>query len=486
MICKLLPSLSKPFCQMFQSFISVGKIPIDWKKAIITPIFKKGLSSDPNNYRPVAVTSVVCKLMERVIVWQMSTYLKDNGLISKQQHGFLKARSTSTNLLEGLNDWTLNFNTKSRTDVAYIDFCRVFDKISHNKLLHKLRSYGIGESLLAFISDFLSGRCQCTRVGSCLSDTVPVISGIIQGSCLGPLLFIIFANDLCDVLSDACIAKIYADDVKLYNVIETADDAAILQHNLDNLPVWAEKWQLEISIHKCFILPIGGTGMEIDDANYKIGDYSLPQVDNIMDLGVTVDKTLKFTVHVNKITVKAHARCSLIHRCFLSRDRDTLLKAYATYVLPLLEYASCVWSPRLLQDIRAVESVQRRFTKRLRGMRNLSYEERLVALHLESLESRRLRADLVMTYKMIFRLVDIDASVFFIRRNNDIIETRGHNFRLQVPNFTSECRRGFFSERVVNAWNALPADIDFSNINRFKSALTVTFLERFCKRNQDF
>ena len=107
-------------------------------------------------------------------------------------------------------------------------------------------------------------------------------------------------------------------------------------------------------------------------------------------------------------------------------------------------------------------------------------------MHLESLESRRLRADLVMTYKMIFRLVDIDASVFFIRRNNDIIETRGHNFRLQVPNFTSECRRGFFSERVVNAWNALPADIDFSNINRFKSALTVTFLERFCKRNQDF
>ena len=285
--------------------------------------------------------------MERIIVLQLSDHLKDNGLISKNQHGFLKARSTSTNLLESLNDWTLHFNTQTRTDVAFIDFSKAFDKVSRNKLMHKLKSYGITGNLLAIIQDFLTNRSQRTRVGSSLSDAVPEISGIVQGSCLGPLLFVLFANDLCDDLSESVVVKMYADDVKVYNVIETSDDVTTLQKNIDHVLSWAKTWQLEISMQKCFLLPIGGERIDLFVDAYRIGDHSLPQLDAIKDLGILVDRDLKFSDHVSQLVKRAHARCCLISRCFMSRDRQTLLKAYTTYVRPMMEYASCVWSPRL-------------------------------------------------------------------------------------------------------------------------------------------
>lgn len=144
----------------------------------------------------------------------------------------------------------------------------------------------------------------------------------------------------------------------------------------------------------------------------------------------------------------------------------------------ILEYASCVRSPRLLQDNWAVESVQRHFTKRLTGMQQLSYVQRLESLGLESLEARRLRSDLVMTFKVIFNLVDVDASQFFVNRRSEK-STRGHQYRIEVPIFKSECRRGFFSERVITAWNNLPSDTNFTSLNGFKQALTADYLRQF-------
>jgi len=143
---------------LFQSFMSVGKIPLEWKSAVITPLYKKGVSSDPSNYRPVSLTSVFSKLMERVLVLDLirPTYLQSNNVINKQQHGFLKKRCTATNLLS-LNDWTLNIENGRRQAVAYIDFAKAFDSVCHDKLLAKMRQYGIGGPLLEWIGDFFDG-----------------------------------------------------------------------------------------------------------------------------------------------------------------------------------------------------------------------------------------------------------------------------------------------------------------------------------------
>ena len=174
--------------------------------------------------------------MEKIIVEQLLKYLLTNNLISKHQHGFLSRRSTATNLLESLNDWTINMENKHSQSIAYIDFAKAFDSVSHPKLMTKLRGYGISGVLLNWISDFLTGRSHRTRVGHCLSPVAFLDSGVIQGSCLGPVLFLLYVNDLVDVLTDDAEMKLYADDVKLYssmpsNVTSSND----LQTQLNNL-----------------------------------------------------------------------------------------------------------------------------------------------------------------------------------------------------------------------------------------------------------
>ena len=186
---QIMPAISVPVCNLFQSFMSVGKIPQGWRKAIITSLYKKGSSSQVTNYHPVSLTSIFSKLMERVISIDLINYLRQHRLITKDQHGFLTKKSIATNLLESLNNyWTLNIEKKNHQSVVYIDFAKAFDSVCHNKLLLKLTAYGICSSLLNWISSFLSHRFCQTRIGNCLSSSFPILSGVVQGSCLGPVL----------------------------------------------------------------------------------------------------------------------------------------------------------------------------------------------------------------------------------------------------------------------------------------------------------
>jgi hypothetical protein len=237
--------------------MSIGKVPSSWKKAIVTPIYKKGLASRPENYRPISQTSIFCKLMERIVSQDLTDHLNSQGLLSEKQHGFIKGRSTLTNLLESVSDWTLALDNKRTTSVIYIDFSRAFDMVSHPKLLSKLRSYNISGDLLCFITDFLSNRSQRTRVGNSLSEIKELISGVIQGSCLGPLLFLLYVNDVTRILDNCVEAKLYADDIKLYTHIETIVDEFRLQNNLNKLVKWAEAWQLSVSYSKCAAIDLG-------------------------------------------------------------------------------------------------------------------------------------------------------------------------------------------------------------------------------------
>jgi hypothetical protein len=189
LLTKTIASLVSSLTMIFDSFMSVGRVPSMWKKAIITPVFKKGPAADPSNYRPIAQTSVFCKLMERVISRDIFLYLKAHGLLNTNQYGFTARRSTLTDLLDSLYDWTSSLENKFATDVIYIDFHKAFDTVSHPKLFYKLESSGIVGSLLSLIRDLLSNRLQCTKVGNSYSDYTDVTCGVVQGSVLGPLLF---------------------------------------------------------------------------------------------------------------------------------------------------------------------------------------------------------------------------------------------------------------------------------------------------------
>ena len=243
---KASPSLIFPLSILFRTFFELHDIPSEWKHAIITPIFKKGAPSNPSNYRPIALTCTCCKIFESLIAAELLDFLKEHNLISKHQHGFLKRHSTNTNLLECLNDWTLSISNHKLVHIGYIDFQRAFDSISHPKLILKLSSYGISGNLLFWIKAFLLNRTQSVRVGSTMSHSCDVTSGVPQGSVLGPLLFNLFINDIADFFSNSTKIKMFADDLKLYTELST-DLNSQFQIHLDHISLWATTWQLGIS-----------------------------------------------------------------------------------------------------------------------------------------------------------------------------------------------------------------------------------------------
>jgi len=202
---------------MFSILFSLHQMPTEWLKAIITSVYKNGNACDVSNYRPISLTCVACKVMERIISAQVLNYLRENNLISKQQHGFLSRCSTETNLLESVNDWSIALNNILGVLIAYIDFAKAFYVVKHNKLLRKMLAYGIISDLLKWIQSFLSGRSHCTRVNESYSQYLCIGTCVVQGSVLGPLLFLLYVNEIADIFGDNRSCKMYADNIVVHS-----------------------------------------------------------------------------------------------------------------------------------------------------------------------------------------------------------------------------------------------------------------------------
>jgi len=267
--------------------------------------------------------------------------------------------------------------------------------VSHVKLMHKLQAYGVHRSLLSLISDFLDGRSQGVMLPGGASTWTPVLSGVPQGSVLGPLLFLLYINDVTDLFHDTVSIQLFADDIKIYMEIENNSKTVIFQEYINVVCDWANKWQLKLSYNKCHHLRVALRKSD-ESACYLLNNVPLSRVTSCTDLDVCINSVLSVSEHINNVVVKAKRLTSLLLRSFLSKDPMLLItKAFTVYVRPMLEYCSPVWSPCYIGKINKLESVQQSFTKRLTGMCTLSYESRLKALGLERLELRRLRMDLV-------------------------------------------------------------------------------------------
>ena len=398
-----------------------------------------------------------------------------NGLITKHQHGFLAKRSTCTNLLDSFQDWVLALNGRENVDVAFIDFSKAFDSVSHIKLLHKLRGYGIQYELLAWIKSFLDHRTQRVLVDSRLSKAVPVRSGVVQGSVLGPLLFILFINDITEILDVPANCQLYADDIKLYSRIEL-DKPNALTSCLAKLKIWSDSWQLAMNCRKCSVMHLGPTN---PDFQYSLGTFQLPGITRVCDLGVDYNNKLIFSDYIVNIVAKAYRRIYLIFRGFVSRNAQLLKQVYITYVRPLLEYCTPLWSPYLIKDIAMIENVQRYFTRRLFPECSTTYAERLNLLSIDSLELRRLKSDLKMYYKIIHGLVNLDVKFFFIFLPK-IYGTRGHNYQIQMPIYHKNSLANTFAGRALNCWNHLPVKtVSAASLTNFKLYLNKADLGQY-------
>ena len=216
--------LANPVNTLNSLLFSTGELPSVWKTAFITPVYKKGKTNDVANYRPIALTCVLCKIFEQTLKEALSNHLLANNLLSSRHHGFLAGHSTCTNLLDALNNWTNNMKDCNLTRVVYVDFSKAFDSICHSKLLLKLESYGVSGRFLGIINHFLTGRSQVVKINNSVSEVCNISSGVPQGSVLGPILFIIYMNDLMSVLSPNVTITFFADDVKLFSVIKSSND----------------------------------------------------------------------------------------------------------------------------------------------------------------------------------------------------------------------------------------------------------------------
>jgi hypothetical protein len=474
--------LCKPLAILFSSSFNCGYLPEDWLRSYITPLFKKGVTSDPNNYRPVALTATLCKVMESVIKDQLLQYLTSKGLISKKQHAFIKNHSTATNLLECTHDWFVSLNSRHSTDIVYIDFSRAFDSIVFKKLLCKLESYGINGKLLAWIEAFLNNRSQCVVIDHCFSSVSSVLSGVPQGSVLGPILFLIFINDLESICCGESNIMLFADDAKLYSRIDIDQPSVSLQHSLDRLSHWAESWQLAINISKCCVLSTC-SNKAVSCNSYYLDRNLIPSTSYILDLGITITSDLSFHTHINNIVAKALQRNSTFFRGFVSRNLNLCRKAFVTYIRPLLEYNSIVWNPIHIYLIDLVESVQRKFTKRILLLSGLSYAERLARLGLESLELRRLRFDLINYFKVLNNVSPITPCDHFLI-HQPLPSSRSSMPYLQKPLRSNSKLSSSFFYRQVDAWNYLPCALkSSSSLTSFKSALKKVNLSLFLKGN---
>ena len=460
---KIGTSISKFLYILFNASLQSGVIPHQWKTALIVPVFKKGSRYSVNNYRPISLTSSICRILERILCDIILSYLLEHNLISQQQHGFLPGRSTVTQLIEAINKWATSYISNEVTDVVYTDLSKAFDRVSYSKLISVLESYGICGKLVCWITHFLQGRNQRVNIRQSTSEPRDIFSGVPQGSVIGPLLFLIYVDDITKVCSNQSGIYLFADDAKVYSSSPTD-----LQMSLNNIDTFLKSRQLSLAVEKCEKITFS---KEDYVSTFSIGNTQVRDVTSVKDLGITISDNLKWDLHINQVKGRAFQRCHHILKAFHSRNVWTYVKAYKSFVRPIVEYGSVVWSPYLKEDKISIESVQRFFTKKICAKSNIpfsSYEDRLYKLGMDSLESRRIKADLLMTYKIVHGLVNIPFNDLFEFYHSPY-QTRRHRYCLAPKKVDTNFENNFYRYRTVQIWNKLPKDIvESTTLDSFK------------------
>ena len=473
-IKRTISSIIKPLHFIFYRSIKENKIPDQWKTSIITPVFKKGSRCAPGNYRPIALTSSFSRILEAIVLEKITSHLLINNLLTPRQFGFLAERSSCSQLLTCLSDWWNAFSASEVSNVVYTDITKAFDSVSHSKLLKVLEDFKITSSVIDWIRNFLKNRNQRVVVNSTVSSSRKVFSGVPQGSVIGPLLFVIYINDITKCTSSlegVGNVALFADDMKVYST-KTEN----LQVSLNHICTWLRERQLTLAPHKCTVIPIKKPSLETDVQDFYLNTTQVSHCDNVKDLGVIISSDLKWSSHVNYIHKSASATSYQIFKAFKTTNIWTLLKLFTTYVRPKLEFNTSVWSPYLSKDIEKIEKIQATYTRKAFQRCNIkfsSYENRLYQLSIKSLQDRRIIFDLVLTYKIIHGLTDMDFNDFFTFKSNPY-SLRGNTIKIaaklkiNTKNPNLQIKHCFFL-RATKYWNLLPDTIaQTSTLNIFK------------------
>ena len=461
--------LAPALLTIWRKSLNTGQIPDILKKQSIVPIHKKESKAVPANYRPISLTSHITKLFERILRRSIVTFLEANLRIHNSQHGFRPSRSCLTQLLHHLDSILTIIETNQNADVIYLDLSKAFDKVNHSILIHKIKQLGITGKVCTWIQRFLSDRMQQVIIDGSNSSPAKVRSGVPQGTVLGPVLFIIYMNDLHNIVKHSLL-KCFADDSKLIKSIENLQDREKLIEDLKAVLQWTKDNSMEFNADKFQLLQHGQHGDLKIPYNLPNGQV-LEKSTHVKDLGTQVSEDLTWRKNINTLTNNATSFANWILRTIKSREREAMLTMYKSYVLSRLEYNSPVWSPMLLCDVIKVEAVQRSFTSKITGVDHLNYWQRLSSLRLYSLQRRRERFMIIHIWKIYKQLAPNDSAFEFYNHIRLGPQCRRINYPCHVAS-TRTLRFNSFSCTGPRLFNIIPGHIKNSaNLDTFKGRL---------------
>ena len=448
-------SLCHPLTLLFQRCINLSCIPSEWKIHSITPLFKKGDPSSVTNYRPISLLCSVSKVLERLIFNHVSDHIFPH--LSDKQFGFIPNRSCLQQLLSTFSIIYKNYSSHNQTDIIFLDFCKAFDTISHHLLLHKLQNFGITGNLFNWFCSYLSCRSQSVAIDGTFSSKLPVTSGVPQGSILGPLMFIIFINDLPDSVQSAT-PLLFADDTKCIKTVSSLHDTCLLQDDLSALTSWSSFWELAFNSSKCKLLRILPPNQTHHSANYSINNSIIDSNTLHRDLGILVSSDLTWDNHYSSIISKAYKSLYFIRRATSnSHSPYTKLSLYKSLTRPNILYCSQLWRPHKIKDIKLFERVQRRATKFILHDFQSDYKSRLTNLHLLPLSLWFEYLDLTFLISSLQYSSDhFDIFQFIQFTSNNTRASSAGKLRCTLPHSSTNFIHFFYFNRVVKIWNSLP------------------------------
>ncbi|CAK1593267.1 unnamed protein product [Parnassius mnemosyne] len=458
-LTKCAGTLSKPITFIFRRSINEGLMPSRWKSAFITPIHKKGPQNIIENYRPISKLNLIAKVFERIVYNQLYPAIKHT--IIPQQHGFLQKRSTTSNLLLFTDFVSYNMDKGYQIDAIYTDYSKAFDRIDHAILMEKLSTAGIRGDLFRWFTSYISNRSQAVILNGFTSSWVPVPSGVPQGSLLGPLLFVIFINDISECFLNTNFL-LFADDMKIFRIVNNFDDALYLQNDLLNLDNYCRRNKLDINVEKCFCVSFGRK-RNINIFKYTLKGSELSRCNEIRDLGITIDNKLLYDQHIEQIVNKAYKALGFIIRsCSSFRNLKSIKILYCSLVRSNLEYASQIWNPQYNIYVNKIESIQKRFIRYVCSKFRIpkeNYELLCGRLHLLPLQTRRYTADLVLLSKIAQGHIDCPDLLKKLLISTPTRSLRCNNL-LHIPSYRTNYRRNSFFIRASNSFNRLSKDYD--------------------------
>jgi hypothetical protein len=464
------PMIAPSLTKLFNLSLKTCKFPNSWKFANVMPIFKKGDTSDVNNYRPVSLLSCLSKVFEKAIFKHVFNFLRENLVISIHQSGFLPGDSTINQLVNLYHTFSKALDDKKDVHIVFCDISKAFDRVWHDGLLYKLKKVGISGDLLHWFNDYLKNRKQKVVLNGQASTYSDIRAGVPQGSVLGPLLFLIYINDIVDNVNGNI--KLFADDTVLFIDVDKDDTAKeVLQQDLQALLDWSNQWlvkfnstktvQMKMSLKKCVTIP-----------ELLMGNSKLENMESHKHLGLTISNNLSWKKHINNICIRANRQLDIMKRLKYSVDRRTLEIVYFSFIRPLLEYGSVIWDNCDQIDATLIENVQLDAGRVVSGaIRGTSHDAIYRELGWEPLKIRRERQQILLFHKMIYGQCPEYLIQLVPGRGTNL---HNYNTRNQTNLLTMRCRteqyRQSFIPKLVRLWNLLPKETtsidDFSMFKR--------------------